>query len=57
MILALLLTLFLPEKKTALIVNVGSPKKTNRASGSDDSDKTAESEISENMPMLFNTDS
>ena len=57
MILALLLTLFLPEKKAVLTVNLGSsPMKSSRASGSE-SEKTAESEISENMPMLYNTES
>ena len=58
MILALLLTLFLPEKKKVLIVNpAASPKKSNRASCSEDGDITADSEATENMPMLYNTDS
>lgn len=34
-----------------------SPKKLNRASTSDDGGKTADSEVTESMPMLYNTDS
>jgi hypothetical protein len=57
-ILALLLTLFLPEKKKVLQVNLAaSPKKSNRTSCSDDSDITANSEAAEKMPMLYETDS
>ncbi|XP_028403566.1 hippocampus abundant transcript 1 protein-like [Dendronephthya gigantea] len=57
-ILALLLTLFLPEKKKTMTVNLtASPNKLNRASTSDDGDKTADSEATESMPMLYNTDS
>ena len=58
MILALLLTLFLPEKKKVLQVNAAaSPKKPNRTSCSDDGDITADNEIAEKIPMLYETDS
>ncbi|XP_046841230.1 hippocampus abundant transcript 1 protein-like [Xenia sp. Carnegie-2017] len=55
-ILALLLTLFLPEKKNVLIVNstVGSPKHPNRPSFSEDGQNIANTEANEKVPMLFN---
>ena len=57
-ILALLLTLFLPEKKKVLQVNLAaSPKKPSHTSCSDDGDITADNEVAEKMPMLYETDS
>lgn len=53
-ILALLLTLFLPEKKKGtLAVNL----KSDRASSCDDAETDTAAEATEKMPMLYSTDS
>ena len=60
MILELLLTLFLPDKKKsnfAINLVTSSPRKTEHLTSCDDSDIDISLEAMENMPMISSTDS